>query len=242
VTFVFLTGYAFYGGDLRRYGLFRWGRPNTRLGGVVVNVSWPVALESLVDTGRWLLFFVIVEHLGEAPLAGANVVYSIYALLLLPIEGFSDTTTTLVSQLIGGGATGGIGGVVRRAVTSATLFATPFVLLALLAPDLPISFFTSEPAIVDSAGGSLRVIALALLIVIPAEMVFAAVAGTGDTRSTLLIEVALSSTVLAWVAATALGLGLSMPVVWGGEIAGWVVCFLLSLLWLKGERWKRLDL
>jgi putative MATE family efflux protein len=241
VTFAFLTGHAYFRGNLRRYGLFRFGRPSKRLARVMTDVSWPVALESLVSTGRWLLFFVIIERLGETPLAGANVVYSIYALFLLPIEGFSDATTTLVSQLIGGGGGGEIGGVVRRAVGSSAVLIVPFLLLAVAAPDLPLSLFTSEAAIVDSAGASLRVIALALVIVIPAEIVFAAVAGTGDTRSTLLIEVALSTTVLAWVGVTAIGMRASMPVVWAGEIAGWAICFLLSLLWLRSERWKRLD-
>jgi len=242
VTFLFLTAYAVLRGDVRRYGMFRFERPRLALARVVAGVSWPVALESLVSTARWFLFFVIVERLGEAPLASANVVFSIYALFLLPIEGFSDTTTTLVSQLLGQDRMDAIGGVVRRAATSAALLVAPFLLVSLVRPDLLVALFASDAVSLEGAGASLRVVALAVAVVIPAEMVFGAVAGTGDTKSTLLIEVALSSTVLVWVWTTGIGLALPMPVVWGGEVLGWLVCFLLSLLWLNSERWKRLEI
>lgn len=242
VTFLFFTSYALLKGDVKRFGLFRVRSPDFRLGKILLRVSWPVALEVLVGTARWFLFFVIVERLGEGPLAGANVVYSIYAVFLLPIDGFSDTTTTLVSNLLGQEEAPRIGAVVRRTMAWALVLVLPFLTVALAVPELPLALFTSDPLVLAGAGASLRVVGLAILIVIPAEMVFSAVAGTGDTRTTLLIEVALSGTVLLYVYVGAMILAFPLALIWIGEIVGWLVCFLLSLLWLRSERWKRLEI
>jgi putative MATE family efflux protein len=242
VTFLVFTLYAFLKGDLRRFGLFRPRAPDFRLGKIMLRVSWPVAMETLVSTARWFLFFVIVERLGAGTLAGANVVYSIYAVFLLPIDGFSDTTTTMVSNLLGQEEAPRIGAVVRRTMTWALILVLPFLAFALAFPDLPLALFTSDPLALEGAAASLRVVGLAILIVIPAEMVFSAVAGTGDTRTTLLIEVALSGTVLLYAYAAGILMGWPLAAIWVGEIVGWFVCFLLSLLWLKSERWKRLEI
>jgi putative MATE family efflux protein len=242
VTFVFLATYAVIKGDVRRFGLFRLPRPNVVLGRVILRVSWPVALETLLGTARWFLFFVIVERLGENALAGANVIYSIYALFLLPIDGFSETTTTMVSNLLGQDDARRIGAMVRRAMGWSATLVLPFLAIAFAAPELPLALFTSDPAALAGSVASLRVVSLAVAIVIPAEMVFAAVAGTGDTRTTLLIELVLSTTVLAYVYAAAIVLDFPLAAIWVGEILGWLACFLLSLLWLKSERWKRLEI
>jgi putative MATE family efflux protein len=242
VTFLFLTAYAVRQGDIRRFGLFRMGWRNGALTRVVMSVSWPVAIESLVGAARWFLFFLIVERMGEAPLASANIVYSVYALFLLPVDGFSETTMTMVSNVIGQDDGSRIGGVVRRAMVSTSALVLPFALLVLALPDAPLALFTSDPVLIEGSRTSLRVVAVAVLILIPAEIVFAAVAGTGDTRSTLFIETALSTTVLAWVWVAAIVAAQPLSVVWAGEIVGWTVCLLLSLLWLKSERWKRMEI
>jgi len=242
VTFVFFTAYAFVTGDVRRFGLFRVGSPDRPLTRVIGSVSWPVSVESLVGAARWFVFFVIVEQLGEAPLAGANVVYSIYALFLLPVDGFSETTMTLVSNLIGQEQGERIGGVVRRVTVAAGALVVPFVALTLVLPDLALAIFTSDPAILEGARTGLRIVAVAVLVLIPAEMVFAAVAGTGDTRTTLLIETTLSATILAYVYLVAIVLTLPPAAIWGGEIVGWVVCLGLSAVWLRSGRWRRFEL
>lgn len=242
VTFLFLTLYALLKGDVRRFGLFRFRRPNIALGKIMTRVSWPAALETLLGDARWLLFFVIIERLGETPLAHANIIYSIYALFLLPIDGFSDTTTTMVSNLIGQAKSRRIGALLRRTMTWALLLVLPFLILALAFPSLPLAIFTSDPIVLQGSAASLRVIGVAVLVVIPAEMVFSAVAGTGDTRTTLLIELVLSTTVLLYAYFAGIVFGLPLAAIWIGEIIGWLVCFLLSLVWLRSERWKRVEI
>jgi Na+-driven multidrug efflux pump len=148
----------------------------------------------------------------------------------------------MVSNLLGQDDARRIGAMVRRAMGWSATLVLPFLAIAFAAPELPLALFTSDPAALAGSVASLRVVSLAVAIVIPAEMVFAAVAGTGDTRTTLLIELVLSTTVLAYVYAAAIVLDFPLAAIWVGEILGWLACFLLSLLWLKSERWKRLEI
>jgi hypothetical protein len=66
----------------------------------------------------------------------------------------------------------------------------------LFVPCWLLAVFSPESALLAESGASLRVVALAMLIVIPGEMWFAAVSGTGDTAAALAIELVLTLTML----------------------------------------------
>jgi Na+-driven multidrug efflux pump len=72
-------------------------------------------------------------------------------------------------------------------------------------------------------------------------MLYSAVAGTGDTRAILAIQllVTLCSLAVAYVAA--IPLGLSLTFVWSAEALGWTVCLLLSWWWLRSGRWQAMQ-
>ena len=239
-AFAFLTTHALRNPEVRRLKLFTPRPLDWSLARVMLRISWPASLERLVETGRWFLFFLIVERMGENPLAVTNIVHGLYGIFLLPIDAVSEAVCTLTSNLIGQERSGRIGDVVRRAGKSAALVALPLVGLALLLPGVPIALFDPDPALAGSAAATLRVAAVAVLVIAPAEMVFSAVAGSGDTRATLLIEIVLSVCVLLVAYAAGVALGLPLEAVWAAEIVGGGVCLLLSAAWLRSERWKRL--
>ncbi len=239
-AFAYLTSATVWSGDARRFGLFRPRRLDASFTRVMLAISWPAALDRLVGSLRWFLFFLLVEHLGEQALATTNVVHGVYALLLLPIGGFAETVCTMTSNLIGQGQQAEIGGVLRRTTGWATLCIVPFALLALVQPTLPLALFTSDPELVAAATNSLRVVSLAILLAIPAELGFSAVSGSGNTRMSLLIELVLSATVLSCAYAAGIVLRLPVEAVWAAEVVGWSVCLVFSAVWVRGARWTAL--
>ncbi len=239
VAFVFFTVRAVRNGDARRFDLFRPRPLNWSLARVLLTISWPAALERLVGTVRWLVFFVLLEHLGEITLAIGNVVHAVYAILLLPVGGFAETVCTTVSNLLGQDREVAIGRLTRRAAGWTGLLVLPAVALTVLAPGLPLSLFTSDPELVKAAAGSLRVVCIALVVVIPGEMAFGALAGTGDTRRTLVTELLLAAAMLGAAYAAGVLLALPLEAVWGSEVLGWFLCLLVSSAWLRRERWSQ---
>jgi len=241
-AFLFLVAFAIVRGDVREYGLFRLQRWNRALVGLLASISAPVAIDALVETVRWLLFFLILERLGADILARANIIYSCYTILLIPITGFAETTCSMVSNLIGQLRAEGIGGLLRRTTSLGLLAVVPLLVLPVFFPELVLSLFTTDPDTIAGCIGGLRVIALGMLIVIPAEMVGNAVAGTGDTPVVLWMEIAMTTTILVFTAVAGLALHLPLGILWMSEVAGSLVSLVISWAWLRSGRWSRLSI
>src|SRR5207244_4120443 len=108
VTRAYLTAHVLRHIDVRRYALLRLPRLDGRLTGSLCSISFPVGLQALMEGLRWFVFFVLADRLGEEALATSNVVYSFYAVLRIPTEGFSETTCSMVSHMIGSGRARGV--------------------------------------------------------------------------------------------------------------------------------------
>ncbi|UCH83390.1 MAG: MATE family efflux transporter [Candidatus Latescibacterota bacterium] len=241
-AFLFITIYAWRRFDLRRYGLFKLHKWSKSLSRLLASISSPVAFDSLVETLRWLIFFLIIEQLGETSLAIANIVFACYALLLIPIEGISETTCSMASNLIGQDKRSSIGLLLRKTMSMSLIIVSPFVIFAFIWPEYVISIFSSDPEIIAGSVNSLRVVLLAVLVVIVGDMSVSVVAGAGDTVATFLIEVVVTVCTLVWAVGAAFILELPLEYVWTAEVVGWVVCVLLTLGWLRSGRWKRLQI
>ena len=238
-AFLYFTVGAVAAGDARRFALFRLRALDGKLARLMLTIAWPAALERLLGTGRWFAFFVILERLGETPLAVANVVHAVYALLLLPVVGLAEAVCTTVSNLIGQARDTSLGALVRRTAGWALVAALPIVALVLVAPHVPLAIFTADPEVLRRGAGCLRVLGCAMAVVIPAELVCGAVMGTGDTRTTLALQLVLAVTMLGSAYAAGPLLGLPLEVVWASEIVGWAACLALGYALLRSGRWTR---
>jgi len=235
-TCLFLTGYVILRVDCARYGIFRFARWNGATIGLLARLSWPIALEALLEGARWLVFFLIIERISPFALAESNLVYACFEVFLIPTGGFAETACSMVSNWVGQGRTR-FGSLVRE-VTAASYFITlPMALLALLFPGAVLSLLDIEGALKGGGEASLRVVSLAMLIVIPAEMWAAAVIGTGDTFASFWIEAALTVVMIggAWLAGSVLHLPLYY--VWMSVPIAWLSCWILSYLWMRSGQW-----
>jgi MATE family multidrug resistance protein len=110
-----------------------------------------------------------------------------------------------------------------------------------LVPGWFLGLFNPGADLLTQGSASLRVIALAMLIVIPGEMWFAAVSGTGDTAAALGIELVLTCTMLSLAYLAAIHLTWPLELVWISVPASWLVCLTISYGWVKSGIWKRLE-
>lgn len=239
-AFVYLSLDVMRRGYRRRYGLLRFAAWNSRLARHIGGISAPASLEGLVETLRWSLFLLIIEQLGEEALAKASIAYSIYTVLLIPVDAFSETVCSMSSNLIGQGRAGGIGTLLRRTTTLTYAVLAPLIVLTLMAPEALLSVFSPDEAFTGGIRPSLVVIALAALIAVPSAMAYAAVVGTGDTRAVLVFQLLISAVVLTTAWTFALPLALPLEYVWLAEVFGWGVALAVSLAWLRTGLWRRL--
>ena len=240
-AFLFLTASTILLLEVKKYGLFAFGKWNGRLAKSLIWISSPVVLDGLVGSIRWVLFFVIIERLGPEPLGVSNILYNCYVVLLVALDAFSETTCSTVSNLIGQDKASRLWTLLRRTISLCYLVTAPFIALALLFPDWVLFVFGPDAAFMEGSVAGLRVIALAVLIVIPGEIYASAVAGTGDTVAAFWIELLTSLCILAYAYFAAFSLGLPLEYIWLSEWIGWLVCATLSYAWLRGGKWRRLE-
>jgi Na+-driven multidrug efflux pump len=81
-----------------------------------------------------------------------------------------------------------------------------------------------------------------MLIIIPGEMWFGAVLGTGDTVAALGIELVMTVTMLGIAYLMAIPLAWPVERVWLSLPIAWAVCLLISYLWMKSRMWQRLQI
>lgn len=241
-VFLFLTADVLRRRYVQDYGLLRFGRWQGAITRQLAALSTPVSLEALVETARWFLLFLIFERMGETTLAAANVIYSCYVLFLIPVDAFSETVCSLTSNLLGQRRKDELRPFIRRSIVLGYAGVLPLALLSLMFPEQVLSIFTPDEALIELALGGLVVVVLAAFIAVPGDTFYAAVAGTGDTRITFVIQVLVSITTLIVAAVAAFGLGLSLTWVWVAEVAGWALALLLAWLWFSGGAWQRLQL
>ncbi|HEX5623039.1 MAG TPA: MATE family efflux transporter [Sulfuricurvum sp.] len=224
------------------YGLFMFERWNSALAKTLAVLSAPVSMEVLVESVRWFLFFLIIEQLGEEALAIATIIFSCYALLLIPIDAFAETMCSMVSNLIGQKDERDVGKLVFKTVKLGYLTIVPVLLLTLFFPEMILAIFSPDEAMIEGAIAALLVIVFATMIAVPGDIIGSAVAGTGDTAASLIIEIMVSLCVLGYAYYAALIAGLSLSSIWFAEVIGWSVCLVLSWLWLQSGFWKRLSI
>lgn len=241
-TFAFLAGDTIRRNYYHSYGLFQFKRWNSAVSSTLIRLSTPISLEALVETVRWFGFFLIIERLGEDVLAGANIIYSCYVFFLLPTDALSETVSSMVSNLIGQKKGGALRLFLARIIRLGYLIVAPAVILSVLFPGAILSAFSDDSALVSLSLNSMYVIALGIIAAVPGSAFYAAVASTGDTRVTLIIQLVVTAftLVIAWLAA--LSWGLSLEYVWLAEVVGWIVCLLLSWIWFRSEFWKRIEI
>ena len=188
ISFLFFIVWIAFTAD-RKYGLQKMIRPIWKeLKPIFSTASW-VMVEYVLNISVWLLFFLFIEHLGEEPLAVANIVRSISEVPFVFSAAFASTAATLVSNLIGEGHPEGVTQIIRRVLVLCAVTMLPLLVFFSLCPHLIIGLFTDIPSLVDASVPTLWVMCATSALTLPWNVYLQSVAGTGDTRVCLRMDV-----------------------------------------------------
>ena len=190
VSVLFFIIYTWKKIDYKKYAMFSFVGIDFRMLKQILNVSvWIMVQHGIAFVG-WFIFFVVMEHQGERPLAVTNVVRSISSFLFMFVNAFASTSSSLVSNLIGSGKSDQVLGLCGRMIRLCYFFVLPLAILIALFPDLVLRIYTDNPDLIQSSTPSLWVMLSSYLIAVPAFIFFFSVSGTGNTQTALLIDMA----------------------------------------------------
>lgn len=223
--------------DIRKYGLDRVPRFCRHVLRRMLNVSLWTMVQNFFSLSTWFLFFLYIEHLGERSLAVTNIVRSVSGILFMVMMAFASTCGSLTSNLIGRGHSSEVPGLIWQHIRLAYLFVLPLAVLFVLFPEVILSVYTDMPDLQAASVPSLWVMCAAYLVLVPANVYFQAVSGTGNTRMALALELSSLVFYTAYITYTILILRLDVALCWTSETV--YGCFILLFCWLyiKYGKW-----
>lgn len=153
----------------------------------ILHLSGWTMLQSFLSLASWLIFFVVIEHIGQTALATSNIVRSISAVPFMLVQAFASTGSALVSNLIGEGGQSMVLTLCRRIIKVCYCFCAPLILVVSIFPDLFLKLYTDDAVLIQESLSPLYVMLSSFLLSVPAFVFYCAISGTGNTFITLKI-------------------------------------------------------
>lgn len=238
VSVIFFTIYTWKRIDCKKYALnvlpkFRWGTLKR-----ILNVSFWTMIQNFFSLSTWFTFFLFVEHLGERALAITNIIRNVSGIPFMVAMAFAATCGSLVSNLIGAGETKYVQTTIRQHIRIGYVFVIPILIIFCLFPNAILSIYTDIPELREASVPSLWVLCSAYLILVPANVYFQSVSGTGNTRTALAMELCVLTIYVAYISYIILYLKADVAICWTSEWVYGIFILLFCYLYVQKGKWQ----
>ncbi len=223
---------------LNHFRLFKLIKPDLTVIKKTLGISIFVMIQFVLSFGSWFVFFMLVEKMGERPLAVSNIIRSIYIFMMIPGWALCTVTSTLVSSAMGERKPGRVMPIIFKLLKISFLAVLSIVLVASLFPVAIISVYTNNPALIKATIPSFYIIMGALTIFSFMSILFNGVLGTANTKVAMAIEAVTLSAYLGFTWLVAVYLKYKIEWVWLAEYVYFFLIGALSYWYLKKGAWK----
>lgn len=242
-SLLFFLLYTYYKVDLKKYGLNRFGQFDVSMVLRILRISCFTMVQYFLAMAIWFVFFMALERLGQRQLAVANIVRSVYVVLLIPVQALSTTANTLVSNLIGAGGSSGVVTLLHKISRMSFLIMVVCVGLCVAFPGSILSVYTNEEALLVESVSALYVVCGAMSIASLANVYFNGISGTGNTQAALVLEVFVQVFYALYIIVVGMVIQAPVDVCFTTEVIYYVLMLGSSLIYLKkaNGRTKRFE-
>ena len=237
-SLVFFLLYTYYKVDLKKYGLNRFGQFDMAMVMRILRISCFTMVQYFLAMAIWFVFFMALERLGQRQLAIANIVRSVYVVLLIPVQALSTSANTLVSNLIGAGGVAGVLTLLHKIARMSFLIMVVCVALCVAFPESILSVYTNEEALLRESVSALYVVCGAMLISSLANVYFNGISGTGNTQAALVLEVCVQVFYALYVVGVGMILQAPVDICFTTEVIYYILMLTFSLIYLKKAKWQ----
>ncbi len=187
----------------------------------------------------WFVYFVLIEHLGEEPLAITNIVRGLGGFLFMVVMAFASCCSSVVSNMIGAGQAGQVTSAIGRHIKLAYVCVLPLALIFAVFPTTFTAIYTDIPRLITASVPSLWVMCSSYAVLVPSNVLFQSVSGTGSTRVAFFIEVTTLVFYVSYIVMLVFYLRVDVAIAWTSEIVYGTVTLVLSLLFIRRGAWRR---
>lgn len=224
--------------NIRKFGLNII--PRFRLSALrkILTISIWTMIQNFVSLSTWFIFFVFIEHLGEESLAVANIVRGVSGITFMMIMAFAATCSSLVGNLMGAGKTDAVMPTIHQHIRMSYILILPFIILYAIFPSWVARIYTDIPELIQQSVPVIWSLCTAYIIMIPANIYFQAVSGTGNTQKAFLMEFVALIIYIAYGGMVIMEMRSSVAVAWTTEHVYALMIGAFSYLYLKKGNWR----
>jgi multidrug resistance protein, MATE family len=150
----------------------------------------------------------------------------------------ASSCNATVSNVIGQQRHNYVFKVVGRVVTLSTCIALAAGTIIYCFKESFLSIYTNNPELLHAAIAPLIVVLISNVLLAASTVVFNAVAGTGSTRVSMLIELSAVAVYISYIYIVIERNRMSLALAWGSEFVYWLFLLCCSALYLRSNHWK----
>lgn len=235
---IYFIVYTRYFIDVSEYQIFKKLKLHYEKMVRILKVAIPTMIQQFVSLSVWFVFFLFVEKLGKSSLAVSNIIRSIYVILMIPIWGYATASNTLVSYLIGQGDSKQV----MKLIYKIALLSIGSVLIIVLlsfgfARDV-LSIYTNDQTLITLGVPVFKVVSVGACLLSLGFVFLSGVAGTGKTNISLYVELIVLTLYVAYTYSVVEIFNGNVTIAWTAEWLYGFMISVLSLIYLKTNRWK----
>ncbi len=202
-----------------------------------IALSTPIIFQSVVGIGSWLVFFFAIENMGRQALEVSTLIRSVYMMFMIPAWGFGSGINTIVSNLIGKQQHNLVIASINRTALLCFSITMLCALWLIAAPSQVLGIISTNSEIIEASMPMIGIFVLILAIFSTAAIYFNGIIGTGATQQSLWMQMFGCVLYLVYAYVAIKIFEVSLPTAWGAELVYWGVTLLLSLWYLRSNRW-----
>lgn len=240
VAFIAFVIYMYYDKFNRRFKLLSIHLLKFEWVSQVFKTSTPVVLQSGLGIGSWLIFFALIENVGEKELEISNIIRNVYLILSIPCWGLSAGINTLVSNFIGMNKRQAVIPLIHK-----TIKLNLFVTLILMLPVVVFPQFFLIPLFglddIDLLSWLQPLMPVLFLIMITfavGAIYMNGLIGTGFTEVGLYIQFVATIFYFIYIYIMIKVHYINLAWAWGAEIFYWLFMLIVCIVYLRTPRWK----
>lgn len=233
---IFFFFYTLFRLPIKTYTLFSLNKIEGWLLKTIMKLSLPTMIQKLLSIGVWFLFFIMVEHMGERPIAVTGVIRSVYMLVSIPAFALGAGANSLTSRLIGEGRGDEVKNMLRNSLKLSLLCLAPIVLLCLIYPSSLLSIYTEDASLINDSYGALYALCLGTISLSIGQIYFESISGRGETFNAMLLESVVLIAYVSYIWFLSTYLKLSIGWVWTSELLYWSLLGIFSVIYLHTRK------
>ena len=154
----------------------------------LIDVSLGATGQFIIQSASWIFLVRIMSHFGSQALAGYTIGIRVIVFTLMPAFGMANAAATMVGQNLGAKQPDRAESAVWRAGFFNVIFMGFIMVIFLLLSKPIVSFFTTDPAVIESAASCLSIVSLGYIFYAYGMIIAQSFNGAGDTRTPTILN------------------------------------------------------